>query len=135
MGFILSIIALPLFLLIYIMDEITIMFINVKNRKWFKVTSERKFKKSFKLDVLANWLFPGFLNAVFSKGGYQFGKFGETLSSVFGKKRAENSLGWFGYSISILIDCVDFSKWRKGGHCFNAIMADEEIEGFLAKYK
>ncbi|GIZ09969.1 hypothetical protein [Flavobacterium sp. UMI-01] len=133
MGFLLSIIALILFVFVYILDEITVLVIDVKNRKWFKITAERKFKKAFKVDVFANNLFPSFWNAALSKGGYQFGRFGETLSSVFGKKRLEKSLSWLGWLVSILIDAIDFTKWNKGGHCIASIMTDEAIESFIVK--
>ena len=89
MGFILSIIALSLFVLVYLLDELTVLVINVKGKKWFKTTAKRKFTKAFKVDVFANYLFPDFWNFAFSKGGYKFGVFGETLSSCFGKKRLE----------------------------------------------
>lgn len=131
MGFVLSIIALLLFVFVYVLDEITVLVIDVKNKKWFKTTAERKFKKAFKVDVFANNLFPIFWNSCLSKGGYQFGRFGETLSSVFGKKRAEKSLNWLGWTVSILIDAIDFTKWKKGGHCAASIMTDEAIESFL----
>ena len=107
------------------------MVIDVRDKKWFKTTAKRKFKKAFKVDVFANNLFPSFWNACLSKGGYQFGRFGETLSSVFGKKRAEKSLNWLGWTVSILIDGIDFTTWKRGGHCAASIMTDEAIESFL----
>jgi len=131
MGFVLPIIALILFVLVYILDEITMMVINVRHRKWFKVTAKRKFTKAFKVDVFANFLFPDFWNLIFSTGGYKFGVFGETLSSCLGKKRLEKSLSWFGLLFYYLLYAIDFSKWRKGGHCIASIMSDEEIAGFL----
>ena len=131
MGFILSYLALFLFSLVYIIADFVMMFVGVKKRKWFKITSERKFTKAFKVDVFGNWLFADFWNVAFSKGGYKFGRFGETLSSCFGKKRLENSLNWFGFVISIIIDVVDFTKWFKRGHCIDSIMYDEIINDFL----
>lgn len=131
MGFILSIIALILFVFVYILDEITIMLVDVRNRKWFKTTAKRKFKKAFKVDVFANFLFPVFWNVAFSKGGYEFGRFGETLSSCFGKKRLEKSLNCFGLLISLIIDVIDFTKWKKKGHCIASIMNDEAINNFV----
>ena len=131
MGFVLSFIALLLFVVVYILDGITMLVIDVKNRKWFKTTAKRKFNKAFKVDVFANFLFPGFWKIAFSKGGYQFGRFGETLSSCFGKKRLEKSLSWFGLIVSWTIDVIDFTTWKKGGHCIASIMTDEAIESFL----
>ena len=131
MGFILAFLALFLFVLVYLIEGIVILFIGVENRKWYKVTSHRKFMKAFKVDVFGNYLFADFWNAALSKNGYQFGVFGETLSSCFGKKRLEKSLNWFGWCISVAIDAVDFTKWFKGGHCKASIMNDQEIADFL----
>jgi hypothetical protein len=131
MGFILSIIALSLFVLVYLLDELTVLVINVKGKKWFKTTAKRKFTKAFKVDVFANYLFPDFWNFAFSKGGYKFGVFGETLSSCFGKKRLEKSLNWFGLFVSWIIDAIDFTTWKKRGHCIASIMTEEEILNFL----
>jgi hypothetical protein len=131
MGFILSIVALILFVLVYILDEITIMLVDVRHRKWFKTTAKRKLNKAFKVDVFANFLFPVFWNVAFSKGGYEFGRFGETLSSCFGKKRLEKSLSWFGLFVSWTIDCIDFTTWSKGGHCIASVMNEDNINNFL----
>lgn len=131
MGFILSTIALGFFILVYIIEGIVSLFIDVKHTKWFKTTSKRKFNKAFKVDVFGNWLFKDFWNITLSKGGYEFGVFGETLSSVFGKKRREGSLNILGYGISIIIDIIDFTKWKKGGHCKASIMTEEKINNFL----
>jgi hypothetical protein len=131
MGFILSLISLFLFGLVYIIDEITGLFINVRNRKWYKTTSKRKFSKAFKVDVFANYLFPDFWNLVFSKNGYPFGLFGETLSSCLGRKKIEKSLSWIGLLIYYILYGIDFTKWKNKGHCIASIMTKTEIEGFL----
>lgn len=133
MGFLLSFISLVLFVIIFIIEDLVMLFIKVKNRKWFKLSEQRKFVKARRTDILGNFLFADLFNAILSKGGYQFGRLGETLSSVFGKKRKEKSLNWFGYGISIIIDFVDFTKWKKGGHCQWSIMSNKEIEFFLSK--
>jgi len=51
MRFILSLISLFIFGLVYILAEITGLFIDVRNRKWYKTTSKRKFTKAFKVDA------------------------------------------------------------------------------------
>lgn len=133
MGFILSIIALLLFTVIYLLDEVISLFVNVKGRKWFKVTSKRKFSKAFKVDVFANYLFPDFWNITFSKGGYKFGRFGETLSSCLGKKKLENTLSYLGLLIYCVLYAVDVSTWKNKGHCIASIMTESEIENFLKR--
>lgn len=133
MGFFLSIIALFLFTIVYILDEITVLFTNIKKRKWFKTTSKRKFSKAFKVDVFANYLFPDFWNIVLSKGGYRFGNFGENLSSVLGRKKIEKSLSYVGLLIYYILYAVDVSTWKKNGHCIASIMTESEIENFLKR--
>ena len=82
-------------------------------------------------------LFPTFLNFAFSKGGYEFGTFGETLSSCFGKKRLEKSLSITGQIVRLIIDFFDYTKWKNGGHCVANIMKNREIkevrETFMTK--
>lgn len=130
---ILSIVALCLFVVIYILDDFAVLFINVKNRKWYKVTSKRKFNKAFKVDVFANYLFPDFWNLTFSKGGYRFGRFGETLSSCLGRKKLEKTLAWVGLLIYYILFVIDFSQWKNKGHCIASIMSDNEIADFLKR--
>lgn len=131
MGVILSLISLILFVIVFLIEGIVMLFVNVKGRHWYQVSERRKFTKAKRVDILGNWLFGDFFNVALSKGGYRFGRFGETLSSVFGKKRAEKSLNWLGWTVSVLIDAIDFTKWKKGGHCAASIMTDEAIESFL----
>lgn len=133
MGFILSLISWFLFGLVYLLDEITGLFINVRHRKWYKITSRRKFGKAFKVDVFANYLFPDFWNFVFSKNGYAFGIFGETLSSCLGRKKIEHSLSWTGLLIYYILYVIDFTQWKNKGHCIASIMTDVEIESFLIR--
>lgn len=133
MGFILSYIALILFVAVYILDEFTCLFIDVRKRKWFYLTSKRKYSKAFKVDVFANFLFPDFWNLIFSKGGYEFGIFGETLSSCIGRKQVDKTLSKFGLCFYYLLYAIDFTKWKQGGHCNWAIMSEEQINNFLKK--
>jgi hypothetical protein len=136
MGFILSYIAIVLFVIIYLLDEIIVMVINVRERKWFKTVSKRKYTKAFAIDVFANFLFPTTWTFLLSKkSGYKFGKLGETLSSVLGRKKIENSLNFFGKIIYYTLYAVDFSAWKKGGHCFASIMTENQINEFLNKQK
>lgn len=133
MGFILSHIALILFVVVYMLDGFTSLFINVEKRKWYKITSKRKFTKAFKVDVFANFLFPDFWNLIFSKGGYPFGKFGETLSSCLGRKKIEKTLSWFGLIFYYILFVIDFSQWKNKGHCVASIMTTQQIADFLNK--
>ena len=131
MGFILSFIALILLAIVHIVDFLLDSTIGVAKRKWFKVVSKRHFRTAFVVDVFANYTYQSTWNLLFSTGGYEFGRLGETLSSCFGKKRKENSLTMFGIAIRFIIDVVDFTKWFKGGHCVASIMNDKQINNTL----
>lgn len=136
MGFILSILAIFLLCIVHVVDYVFSLVFDVKNRQWFNVVGKRNFKKAFNIDVFGNYQYREFWNFAFSKKGnnYKFGKFGETLSSCFGKKRLEKSLNFFGLLTSIIIDIIDISKWRKQGHCIASIMTDDEINTFLNRF-
>lgn len=133
-NYLLSYIAIVLFVAVYLLDSILLLFNDVQRRKWYKLTSGRSREKAFKTDVIANWLFPSTWNFLFSwKGGYKFGKFGETLSSCLGRKKKEKTLSYTGLFLYLLLYAIDVSSWKKGGHCEASIMTDLEIENFINK--
>ena len=131
MGFILYPIAIILFAIVGVVYEFIMLFIGVYKRKWFKTVNQRKFNSSFRIDVLGNWLFADLWNVVYSKGGYQFGRFGETISSALGRKFIEESLSLFGLLWYYILYAADYTNWRKGGHCIANIQSDEQINNFL----
>lgn len=131
MGFLLAQISLILFVVVYFLDGITMLFIDVKDRKWYKTTEKRKFTKAFKVDVFGNNLFGNFWNLIFSTGGYLFGRFGETISSCLGRKKLENTLSLFGLFSYYILYGLDYTKWKQGGHCIASIMTEQEITNFL----
>ena len=128
MGFILNIIALILYALVYIVDYFVTFFKYKGQRGYIKKVSKNHFDKAFRLDVFANLQYKDTWAIVFGRKGYQFGRFGETLSSVFGKKRADKSLTYFGYIITYILDLLWFTDWLKGGHCKASIMTEERIK-------
>jgi len=89
-------------------------------KEWFKYS----FNSAMNIDVYAQYDLRTLWNFLFSKSGNNF-KFGtnqiETISSVLGFKKFENSLGWFGVIWYYLLYAFDITKWFKGGHCANAI--------------
>ena len=134
MGHLLSIVAVSLFGLVFLLDDILIMIRGVKGRKYYQLTSKRKYDKAFKTDVFANFLFPTTWTFLFSRyGGYKFGRFGETLSSAIGRKSQDDSLNFFGLGFYYILYGCDYTKWKKGGHCVANIMNDEEINNFINK--
>lgn len=131
MWYFLSIIAMVLFLVLFVVNFFFSLVYDVKDRKWFRLTTKRNKRKAVLIDVFGNYIFSDFWNFAFSKSGYKFGVFGETLSSCFGKKRLEKSLTIFGLIISYIIDFIDFGKWYKGGHCIASIMTEEQINNMF----
>ncbi len=68
------------------------------------------------IDILGNVLCADMLNAFFiKKGGYHFGKQGETISSALGKNQLRGTLTGTGQLIVDILDAID------PNHCINAI--------------
>lgn len=133
MGIILAPISLILFLFVFIAETIFSFFFETKNRKWFKIVSVRMYRKAKLIDIFGNYLFPEFWNWLLSKKmeeSYSFGRLGETISSVLGKKKLENSLNPVGLSLYYILYLIDFSSWKYGGHCYRWMMSDEQIKSF-----
>jgi hypothetical protein len=130
MGLILAPIALILFFIVFILESIFSFFFETKNRKWFKIVSQRMYRKAKLVDMFGNYLFPEFWTWLFSKGGYSYGRFGETISSVTGKKFLENSLSISGLILYYILYIIDFDSWKYGGHCIRWIQTEEQIKNF-----
>ena len=130
MGIILAPIALVLFILVFIVETFFSLFFETKNRKWFQLISKRMYEKAKLIDIFGNYLFPEFWTFCFSKKdkGYKFGRLGETISSVLGKKRLDNSLSIGGFIIYYVLYGFDFTSWKYGGHCIRYIMSEEQIK-------
>lgn len=93
---------------------------------WGNDNKKQRVRNSFFLaakqrDVMANFLFGPMLNAYFSKGGYRFGHYGETLSSAYGKKWTEGTLTEMGLGCVGLINYSDRSVKH---HCYVYIEGD-----------
>lgn len=131
MKIILSILALLLLVVVHIVDIFFLMFKDVKGKKWYQLINKRHFQKAFNIDVFGNYQYRQLWNALLSKGGYEFGRFGETISSCLGKKQLEKSLSVFGWIVLVVINVIDVSKWFKKGHCIASIQTDKEISEFL----
>ena len=130
MGIILAPISLILFFIVFIVESIFSMFFETRKRKWFKVFSSRMYKKAKLVDIFGNYLFPEFWNWLFSKGGYNYGRLGETISSCTGKKYLENTLSIWGLILYYVLYIIDVPSWKFGGHCIRWIQTEEEIKKF-----
>lgn len=122
MGFILSIIAYVLFPIVAIANFITVMYKNITTIGFFASMNRYWFDNALELDIFCNYHFRTFWNVTFKKkGGYQFGKLGETISSALGKNQIDKTLSWFGYLFVVILYIIDVKYWGKGGHCLNSI--------------
>ena len=132
MGIILAPISLILFFIIFIIDSIFSFFFETRDRKWFKIVSERMYRKAKLVDIFGNYLFPEFWTWLFSKKdkGYNFGVLGETISSATGRKKEDKSLNYIGLTLYYILYAIDFPSWKYGGHCKRYIMSEEQIKNF-----
>lgn len=74
------------------------------------------------IDILCNSAFSNMLNAWFiKKGGYHFGRKGETVSSALGKNQYNDKLTWIGIGLAGILDTIDKN------HCYKSI---EDIENY-----
>ncbi len=133
MKIILSILALLLLVVVHIVDIFYLMFSDVKGKKWYQLINKRHFQKAFNIDVFGNYQYRQLWNALLSKGGYEFGRFGETISSCLGKKQQEKSLSIAGWILVFIINAIDIPNWFNDGHCIASIQTDEEIDIFIKK--
>lgn len=132
MGIILAFISLILFVIIFFCYFLFSLFFEISKRKWFNLISKRLYNKAKLIDIFGNYLFPELWTWLFSikNKGYKFGILGETLSSVLGKKKIDNSLNIFGLLIYYILYVIDFDSWKYGGHCIRWRMSEKEIKKF-----
>jgi len=115
---IISAIAVGVFLITYIINIGCVIYVY-----GFKNSSKMFYETLLNLDIFGCREFRCFFNlSMITKKGYQFGKVGETISSVLEKNKLTNTLSWFGLFWYYLLYIVDIRYWKKGGHCYNSIM-------------
>jgi hypothetical protein len=125
MGWLLNIVALILFVVIFIID----LFVRIFTKR----SNKSAYSNGFKINVFGNELFPETLNLFLLKRSVNlFGVFGEPISSVLGKAYRDNQLNYFGHAIRFLVDAFDVPMWIKGkSHCLHWIRSDEEIKEYV----
>jgi hypothetical protein len=121
MGFILHIIVWILTPVFELGNLITVLFVYAKKRGFLRVLNGFLYSASHDKDCFANHNYRTGLNFWLSSGGYEFGNKNETMSSVLGKKSIEKSLNFCGWVWYYSLYIIDFSNWKKGGHCFVSI--------------
>lgn len=131
MSVFLSILALIIFVILHVIDSFVVLFKGIRKRKWYKLIKVRYYRKAYNIDVFGNYQFKDTWNLLLSKNGYEFGKFGETISSVLGKKQIEKSLTKTGWALLFIINIIDFPNLKNGGHCKVSIQNEEQIKKFI----
>jgi hypothetical protein len=95
--------------------------ISFKKRQFLKTVNRYFFEGALDRDRFANRNYRTGLNFWLSTGGYQFGNPLETMSSVLGKKGLEKTLSRIGWFVYYFLYAIDYTAWKKGGHCFDSI--------------
>ena len=121
MGFLLLIITWILTPVLELISLLTILWVKRKEYSFLKTVSGFFKSGAIDRDRFGNHNYKTALNFWLSKGGYEFGNYIETISSVLGKKGVEKSLNAFGWFWYYLLYAIDYSNWKKGGHCFASI--------------
>jgi hypothetical protein len=129
MGFILSLVAPILFLLLTPINMLIVIWKNARTQGFFKTVNGYFMQSARDMDIFGNSNLKTFFNAAFIKTrGYQFGREGETISSVLGKNQRDKTLICLGWVIVYILWGIDVEYWKKGGHCMNSIVEQDEVE-------
>ncbi len=115
MGFILTIIARVLFIVIWTLNPIVVFLSNITTRAFWRFQNELAFKDALELDKYANYACRHTWNLMFQRNGYKFGVKEETISSALGKNQRDGTLTWVGIFICFILDTLDKD------HCKNSI--------------
>lgn len=105
-GLFLFLLAWLLFLPLSLMNFLAVA-IKFKDLGYFK-------SSAVNLDRFGNSEFRTLFNLVFKKkGGYEFGNFEETISSVLGKNQRDNTLSFAGKVLVFILDTMDKNHCKK----------------------
>lgn len=125
MGWLLNLLALVVFAVISIIDQIV--------RLITKRSGKSAYSNGLKINVFGNELFADTLNLfLLKKGVNEFGVFGEPISSVLGRTRQNKQLNYFGHFIRLLVDAFDYKMWLKNkSHCKKWIRTQKDIDQYI----
>lgn len=117
MGTVLAIVSLILGLILFPMGLILTFIVNLYKRKWrfsFKRLDDQFLSIATSIDASGNVVCKDLFNACLKKkGGYEFGKRKETISSVLGKNQRSKSLTDLGKLIAFVLDKIDKNHCAK----------------------
>lgn len=122
MGFLLSIIAYVLFLILAGLNFVAVLATYAKKQGFWKTINNYWFTNALDLDKFANHHFRTLLRVTLKrKNGYQFGNQNETISYVLGKNQVDKTLTLTGWVIVYILHAIDYKNWKNGGHCIASI--------------
>lgn len=122
MGFILSVIAQLLYLIVGVLNTPIVIYKLRKKRGFFRAFNEYQFTSAKDTDIFGNYKYRATWNTLFiNKYGYKFGVKGETISSALGKNQLRRDLTFIGWFMVYVLWVIDVKYWFKGGHCLNSI--------------
>lgn len=122
-NIILFIVSILLGVLLYIPSLIHVVIDIIRYRSVNRRINYYFLNTAVSIDILCNAAFSNMLNAWFiKKGGYHFGRKGETVSSALGKNLYDDKLTWIGIGLAGILDMID------SHHCYKSI---EDKEYFI----
>jgi 8-oxo-dGTP diphosphatase len=119
MGTALAIVSLVLAMLLFPLGLLITFFINLYKRRWrfsFKRLDQQFLSIATSIDASGNVVCKDLFNLLLiKKGGYEFGKRKETISSVLGKNQRDGMLTNTGKAVAFILDKIDTD------HCLKSI--------------
>lgn len=119
MGTALAIVSVVLAALLFPFGLLITFFINLYKRRWsfsFKRLDSQFLSIATSIDASGNVVCKDLFNLILiKKGGYEFGKRKETISSVLGKNQRDDTLTNTGKVVAFILDKID------PNHCLKSI--------------
>lgn len=116
-NFLLEWIATGLLVLVMPLNFLAELIGVIRKRGVIRAWSRESFNNAFSVDVFGNEHYATLWNLVFKRrGGYEFGKKGETISKAMAKNMKLGKLSIIGWIVAFFINVADVGKWGKGGH-------------------
>ena len=126
MQVLLFVVALSLTILLSIPALIHTIFGAIRRKGKSEYVLQSFFAGAHALDVFGNVAYATFLNDWFiRKGGYHYGRRGETISSATGKNWVAGKLTWMGLGLCGLLNWIDTD------HCWKYIERDASWVGII----
>jgi 8-oxo-dGTP diphosphatase len=117
MGTILAFVSLLLSALLFPLGLAITFFSNLYKRQWrfsFKRLDEQFLSIATSIDASGNVVCKDLFNLILiQKGGYEFGKRKETISSAIGKNQRDNTLTGSGRLIAFVLDKIEADHCKK----------------------